>query len=81
MVFEKRKVDNICRTSFGHNAHLCRRECLKCRVSLSLSLSLPPLSLSLIYIYILYIWGASFYKDVPMVEFRYFVFTRMPGES
>ena len=25
--------------------------------------------------------GGSFYEAVPLVEFMYFVFTRMPGES
>ena len=25
--------------------------------------------------------GASFFEDVPLVEFMYHVFTRMPGES
>ena len=26
-------------------------------------------------------WGASFLEDVPLVEFMYLVFIRMPGES
>ena len=26
-------------------------------------------------------WGASFFEDIPLVEFMYLVFTRMPGES
>ena len=25
--------------------------------------------------------GASFFEAVPLVEFMYFIFTRMPGES
>ena len=26
-------------------------------------------------------WGASFFEDVPLVEFMYLIFTCMPGES
>ena len=26
-------------------------------------------------------WGASFLEDLPLVEFMYLVFIRMPGES
>ena len=26
-------------------------------------------------------WGVSFLEDVPLVEFMYLVFTRMPGKS
>ena len=28
-----------------------------------------------------YFLGHPFFKDVPLVEFMYFVFTRMPGDS
>ena len=35
-----------------------------------------------IIMYILCLWGASFFKDVPLVvEFMYLVFTCMPSES
>ena len=34
------------------------------------------------YIYIIIChWGVSFFEDLPLVEFMYSVFTRMPGES
>ena len=26
-------------------------------------------------------WGASFSEDLPLVDFVYFIFTRMPDES